>query len=117
YRDLEIGGHFKRGSLLDMNATYVRSTAEGDLNTLTSFFDAVLSPIVGANAYAPLATDVSHRLLVRGRLAPTRRWLLLAIGDWHTGAPYSTTNEMRDFVGPRSVLRFPNAFQLEMSVE
>ena len=42
---------------------------------------------------------------------------MLGIADWHTGTPYSAVNEARDFVGARNTLRFPNALQLELSVE
>ena len=117
YRDGEISVHFTRSSAVDVDASYVRSSAQGDLNVLTSFFDTVLAPVVGANAYAPLNTDVPHRLLVRGRLMPAPRWLLLGVLDWHTGLPYSIVNEMLDFVGPRNTLRFPNSARLELGVE
>ena len=34
----------------------------------TTFFDAVLWPVVGENGYGPASTDVPHRLLARGRV-------------------------------------------------
>jgi hypothetical protein len=36
YRDVEIGAHYTRGALVDVDATYTRSRSEGDLNTLTT---------------------------------------------------------------------------------
>ena len=118
YREAEVGVHFTHAPGVDLNATYVRSAARGDLNTFTSFFGAVLSPIIGANAYAPAATDVPHRLLVRGRMMPTPRWLLLGIGEWRTGFPYSVVDQALDFVGQRNVgYRFPNTFRLDLGVE
>jgi len=117
YRDAEAGLHFTQSTVLDLDATYVRSSARGDLNAITTFFDAVRSPVIGANAYAPLGTDIPHRLLARGRLAPTARWLFLGVADWHTGSPYSTVNSALDFLGPRNSDRFPTAFRLELGVE
>jgi hypothetical protein len=117
YRDVEIGAHYTRGALVDVDATYTRSRSEGDLNTLTSSFDSVLAPIIGENAYAPLTTDVPHRLFVRGRVVPREKWLLLGVLDWRTGLPYSVVNETLDFVGPRNVLRFPNYCRLELGLE
>jgi len=117
YRDVEIGAHYTRGALVDVDATYTRSRSEGDLNTLTSAFDSVLAPIIGENAYAPLNTDVHHRLFVRGRVVPREKWLLLGVLDWRTGLPYSVVNETLDFVGPRNVLRFPNYCRLELGLE
>ncbi|MBI3403106.1 MAG: TonB-dependent receptor [Acidobacteria bacterium] len=117
YRDGEVGVHFTRGASADVDVSYVRSSAQGDLNALTNFFDTVLAPVIGANAYGPLNADVPHRLFVRGRLMPAPRWLLLGVFDWRTGVPYSTVNEMLDFVEPRNAQRFPDAARLELGLE
>ncbi len=117
YRDLELGAHYTRGAVADVEATYTLSRSEGDLNALTSSFDSVLSPIIGENVYARLGTDIPHRLLVRGRVMPRPRWLVLAIFDWHTGVPYSVVDEMLDFVGDRNALRFPTYSRLELGLE
>jgi len=117
YRDVELGAHYTRSALVDVEATYTRSRSEGDLNTLTSSFDSVLAPIIGENAYAPLNTDVPHRLFVRGRVVPRAKWLLLGVLDWRTGLPYSVVNETLDYVGPRNVLRFPTYLRLELGLE
>jgi hypothetical protein len=115
YREGELGVDVSHGELFDVHATYVRSTAAGDLNNFTSFFGATLAPVVAANAYG--RQDVPHRLLMRGRVAPTDRWLLVGLADWHSGFPYSRVNEMLDFVGPRNADRFPTAFRVELGVE
>ena len=117
YRDVEVSAHYTRGATVDAEMTYTRSRSEGDLNALASSFDAVLAPIIGDNVYARLNTDVPHRFLLRGRVMPKPKWLLLAIFDWHTGVPYSVVNEMLDFVGPRNELRFPIYCRLELGVE
>jgi outer membrane receptor protein involved in Fe transport len=117
YRDIEVGVHYTRAARVDIEATYTRSRSEGDLNALTNFFDSVLAPIVGENAYAPLGSDVPDRLLVRGRVMPAEKWLLLGIFDWHTGVPYSIVNEMLDYAGPRNATRFPVYPRLEVGVE
>jgi hypothetical protein len=117
YRDAEAGVHFTQSTVLDVDATYVRSSAHGDLNAITTFFDAIRSPVIGESAYAPLGSDIPNRLLVRGRLAPTARWLLLSVADWYTGAPYSTVDGALDYLGPRNGYRFPNAFRLELGAE
>ncbi len=117
YRDLELGVHFTRGGTTDVEALYDWSSARGDLNSVTNFFDAVMAPVVGANAYAPLGVDVPHRLFVRGRVLLTPRWLILGVADWRTGVPYSTVDEMLDFVAPRNARRFPNYARLELGLE
>jgi carboxypeptidase family protein/TonB-dependent receptor-like protein len=117
YRDLEAGVHFTRGTIVDVEALYDWSDARGDLNTVTSFFDTVMAPVVGANAYAALNADVPHRLFVRGRVLVTPRWLLLGAADWRTGVPYSSVNEMLDFVEPRNERRFPDYARLELGFQ
>jgi hypothetical protein len=117
YREIEMGVHFTRGTLLDLNASYVRSHARADLNAFTTFFDAVLRPIVGVNQYARARADAPHRLLVRGRAMPTKSWLFVGALDWRTGLPYSVVNETLDFVGTRNDRRFPNYMRLELGIE
>ena len=109
--------HFTRGTTADFHVSYARSAARGDLNSLTNYFDAVLWPVVGENAYAPAATDAPNRLLARGRLMPTPRWLMLGIFDWRSGLPYSVVNEALDYVAPRNNLRFPSYVRLEVGLE
>jgi hypothetical protein len=117
YREVEFGVHFTQGTALDLNASYVRSFARADLNAFTTFFDAVLSPVVGANQYAPARADVPHRLLVRGRAMPTASWLVIGVFDWRTGLPYSVVDEKLDFVGARNSRRFPTYLRVELGAE
>ena len=117
YRDAEVGVQFNKPSA-DFTLTYIRSQASTDLNTLTNFYNTVLWPVIGANAYAPANTDVPHRLFGRGRYQPTPRWLIAGVADWRTGFPYSVVNEYLDFVGPRNqVYRFPNRFAADLGIE
>jgi hypothetical protein len=117
YREAEIGMHFTKGSVADLNLSYVRSKARADLNAFTNFFDSIRAPVFGTNAYAPARADAPNRLFARGRLFPTPRWLLVGVMDWRSGLPYSAVNEWLDFVGPRNSLRFPTYFRLDVGVE
>jgi hypothetical protein len=118
YREAEIGFHFSHGPAADVNASYVKSIARGDLNALTNYYDAVMWPIVGENAYARLYGDVPHRLLVRGRVMPMPTWLLVGIFDWRSGMPWSAVNEYLDFVGARNErFRFPAYARTEIGIE
>jgi Carboxypeptidase regulatory-like domain/TonB dependent receptor len=118
YREAEVGIRFTHGPAAEVNASYVHSMARGDLNSLSGYYDAVMWPIVGQNAYAPMYGDVPHRLLARGRVMPTSTWLLLGILDWRSGMPWSAVNEYLDFVGPRNeTYRFPAYARTEIGVE
>jgi len=117
YRGAEVGVHFTHGPGADLNVTYARSFARADLNAFTSYYDTILWPVVGANAYAPAGTDAPHRLMARGRLMPTPRWLLLGIFDWRSGLPYAVVDAALDFAGARNSLRFPTYLRLETGIE
>lgn len=117
YRDFEVGAHLSHTTRFDLNASYARAMAEGDLNTFGNFFDTKMWPVVAPNQYGPLPADVPHRMLARGRWLPTPTWLVVAIADWRTGLPYSIVNETLDFVGPRNTERMPNFFRLDLGLE
>ena len=70
--------------------------------------------MVGANAARPPPTP--NRLLVRGRVLPTPRWLVLGIFDLRNGLLYSTVDDNLEFVGPRNQLR-SRTHRLEVGLE
>lgn len=117
YREAEFNMRYTGARGIDLNLSYVRAQAMADTNSFTTFFDAVLRPVVGQNAYAPAKYDVPHRLLARGRAMPTPRWLFVGLLDWRSGLPYSVVNESLDYVGPRNQRRFPAYVRLDLGVE
>jgi hypothetical protein len=117
YREADVGVNFTYGSKADFHVSYARSAALGDLNTLTNYLNAIMWPVVGANQYTTASTDIPNRLLARGRLMPTPRWLMLGIFDWRSGLPYSVVNETLDYVGTRNSLRFPTYVRTELGLE
>jgi hypothetical protein len=117
YREAEASVHFTHDHGIDLNVSYTRSAARGDLNSLATYFDAIMWPVIGQNAYAPASADVPNRLLARGRAMPTERWLVIGIFDWRSGLPYSDVNETLDFVGARNGHRFPAYARTELGIE
>jgi len=112
-----VSAHYTGWRSTDINLSYVRSVARSDLNALTSFYDAVLWPVVGENGYGPARTDVPHRLLVRGRSRPVQNWLVVGTLDWRSGVPYSEVNDTLDFVGARNDRRFPTYVRVDAGLE
>ena len=117
YRDIEVGFHYTRSPAADVNVSYARAMVQSDLNAFAMFFNTMLAPVIGPNAFGPAATDVPHRLLARARWMPTPRWLLVGITDLRTGLPYSVVDEALDFAGPRNSHRFPIRFRQDLGIE
>lgn len=117
YLQEEVGVHLTRGARMDISATYVHSSARENLNAFVNFYSALLSPIVGQDAYAPAAADAPHRLFVRGQAMPTTRWMVVGTFDWRSGLPYSVVNEDLEFVGLRNEQRFPTYVRTELGVD
>ncbi len=117
YLQQEVNVHVMRGTRLDLTTSYVHSSAHQDLNDLVDFYDSVLQPIIGANAYAPATADAPNRLFVHGRAMPNGVWMVLGTFDWRSGLPYSIVNDTLDFVGPRNEQRFPTYLRVDAGVE
>jgi hypothetical protein len=117
YSGADVGVHFTAGRKADVTVTYTRSKAEADQNALANYFDTIMHPVTGTNAYATASTDVPNRMLAKWRYMPQDRWLLLGIYDWRNGFPYSTVNAYLDFVGPRNALHLPVYNWLMVGVE
>ena len=117
YLQEEVNLHVTRGSSLDISTSYIHSSARQDLNNLIEFYDAVLEPIIGSNAYAPAAADAPNRLFVHGRAMPRGSWMVLGTFEWRSGLPYSIVNDALDFVGPRNDQRFPTYVRVDAGLE
>ncbi|HMD34452.1 MAG TPA: TonB-dependent receptor [Vicinamibacterales bacterium] len=117
YRVMEFGVHYARSPRADLQASYSYSKAESNLNAFMNFFDMMLSPVVRPDAYVHSATDVPHRVLVRGHLMPRQDWLIVGVADWHTGTPYSVVDSALDFAGTPNAQRLPDYFRLDAGLE
>lgn len=109
---------YSPGPRLELSGTYVRSSARANLNAYTAFFDNVRWPIIGTDAHAPVASHTPHRLVAHTRTVFGTRWLVSSIVEAHSGFPYSATNDMLDWVGPRNEgYHFPTLVLLDLDVE
>jgi outer membrane receptor for ferrienterochelin and colicin len=117
YRELEVTARYKFGEHDEFIASYVRSSAIGDLNDFNSYFGNFENPIIRANERSRLPFDVPNRFLIRGEFQTKYGLMWSPVLDVRTGFPFSLIDEDRNFVGPRNHAgRFPTFVSLDMQV-
>lgn len=117
YRELQfllIYGNQRWGN---WNASYVRSSARGDLNTADNFLGALPAFVVRPNEYGPLAFDVPNRFLLNGELKLPLDIAFAPSLEIRSGFPFSIVNEQLNFVGPRNLAgRYPAFMSVDVQV-
>jgi len=115
YRELQVTGRYQIGHST-LNASYVHSKAFGDLNDFNQFFGNDPQAVIQPNQRGRLGFDAPNRVLAWGEIAAPWKLTVSPLLDIHTGFPYSTINQFRDFVGPRNQLRFPRFVSSDLQV-
>ena len=70
----------------ELNVSYVRSKAQGDLNVFDDFFGNFRNPIIRPNQFSLSETDTRHRLLFRGLLV-AHVWSIAPVVEFRQGVP------------------------------
>ncbi len=113
YREFEVSGRYKvhRGTL---NMSYVRSKAYGNLNDFNQFFGNNGVAVIEADQQGRLPFDAPNRVLAWGEWQAPFKVTVLPVLDIHTGFPWSTIFETREFAGVRNSERFPRFASLDL---
>jgi hypothetical protein len=118
YRGADVTVRYTPRPQIDVNATYVRSAAEANLNAYAAFFDNIRGPVIGADAYAPTASNAPHRLIAHARALVRDTWLLSSIVEVHSGFPYSAVTDTLDWAGARNLdYHFPTVGLVDVDIE
>jgi len=115
YKEFQITGRYRVHSST-LNASYVRSRAYGDLNDFNQFFGNDPQAVIQPNQRGRLNFDAPNRFVAWGEIAAPWKLTIAPVVDVHTGFPYSTINQYREFVGPRNDLRFPRFVSTDLQV-
>jgi hypothetical protein len=115
YREFQVTARYQLAHHL-LNASYVHSRAFGDLNDLNQFFGNLAQPVIQPDARGRLPFDAPNRFLFWGTFAGPLKLTLVPVYELHTGFPYSVENELREYVGPRNVDRFPKFSSLDLQI-
>jgi outer membrane receptor protein involved in Fe transport len=117
YREVEATARYVRGPRVDLQASYVWSSARADLNSVDTYYGNFRWPVVRPNAFARTNTDVPHRLLVRGAFVLPWKIDLLPVVELRSGFPWSAVSETQRFLGERNEAgRLPAVRTVDVSI-
>jgi hypothetical protein len=116
YHEFEATLRVRPSDKVDFNISYVNSEARGDLNTMASVFVPYEEPVIRPNLFGTLPTNVPERVITWGRFKLPRKLTVSPLLDWHSGFPYSTFDELQNYVGPANSRRFPEFLSLDLQV-
>ena len=115
YKEFQVAGRYQIHHST-INASYTRSKAYGDLNDFNQFFGNDPVAVIQPNQRGRLPFDAPDRFLAWAELAAPWKLTFSPVVDVHTGFPYSTINQYREFVGPRNESRFPRFVSTDLQV-
>ena len=115
YKEFQITGRYQIHHST-INASYTRSKAYGDLNDFNQFFGNDPVAVIQPNQRGHLPFDASNRFLTWAEIAAPWKLTVSPVVDVHTGFPYSTIDQFREFVGPRNESRFPRFVSTDLQV-
>jgi len=117
YREFEATARYRLGERTHLTASYVHSSAVGDLNDFNSFFGNVAQAVIRSNERSLLPFNAPNRFLFWAEVQAPFRLTVSPVLDIHSGFPYSTVNAQLDFVGARNQAgRFPRFTTLDVEV-
>jgi Carboxypeptidase regulatory-like domain len=117
YREFQVTTRYKFRERDEFVASYVRSSARGDLNDFNSYFGNFENPIIRPNEQSRLAWDAPNRFIFWGQFHVKYGITLSPVLDIRTGFPFSIIDEDRNFVGPRNRAgRYPRFTSLDLQV-
>ena len=117
YREFQVIARYKFRDHDEFNASFVRSSAVGDLNDFNTYFGNFENPIIRPNERSLLPWDAPNRFLFWGEYHAKYGITLSPVLEIRNGFPFSIIDEDRNFVGPRDRAgRFPTFASLDMQV-
>jgi carboxypeptidase family protein len=107
YREVQISTRRTWANEQQVFVSYVRSSAQGELNDFTSVFQGMDSPLVQPGGMARLSTDARNRVLAWSTFNLPRRVVVSPVAEWHSGFLYSAVDERHLHQGVPNSRSFP----------
>jgi hypothetical protein len=96
--------------------SYVRSSAQGELNDFTEVFRGMDSPLVQPGGMARLTTDARNRVLMWGTFNLPQRVVVSPVVEWRSGFLFSAVNQRYLHEGTPNSRAFPAFVSTDMVV-
>jgi len=117
YREFQVTTRYTFRERDEFTASYVRSSAEGDLNDFNSYFGNFENPVIKANERSRLPWDSPNRFIFWGEFHVKYHLTVAPVFDIRTGFPYSIIDEDRNFIGARNRAgRYPTFTSFDLQV-
>jgi hypothetical protein len=116
YDEVQLLAMYNSRRFSNWTVSYVRSKAEGSLNSADNFLSDFPAFVVRPNQYGPLPFDVPHRFLGYGEVKARYGITIMPALEIRSGFPYSVVNDRLEFVGPRNQARFPTFLSLDATI-
>ncbi len=117
YREFQVTTRYTFHERDEFTASYIHSSAEGDLNDFNSYFSNFENPVVKANERSRLPWDSPNRFIFWGEFHTKYRLTVAPVVDIRTGFPYSVIDEDRNFIGARNRAgRYPTFTSIDLQV-
>ena len=117
YRELQFVGNYTSQRYGNWNASYVISSARGDLNTADVVLGDFPSFVVRPNEYRRLPFDAPHRFIIYGQVDLPLDIRIAPLFEIRSGFPFSAVNERLEFIGARNEAgRFPTYLSLDLQI-
>ncbi len=107
YRELQLSVRKTWSGDQQLFASYVRSSARGELNDFATLFQALDAPLLQPGGVSRLAADARHRWIIWGTFNLPRRIVVSPVVEWHSGFPYSVVDHRYRYVGTPNSATFP----------
>ena len=117
YREFQVTTRYTFHGADELNASYVRSRAFGDLNDFNSYYANFENPVIRRNEQSFLPYDAPNRFVFWGNFGMKYGFRISPVLDIRNGFPLSVIDEDRNFVGPRNrAARYPDFASLDLQV-
>jgi hypothetical protein len=117
YREFQLTTRYTFRGTDELNASYVRSRAIGDLNDFNSYYANFENPIIRRNERSFLPYDAPNRFVFWGNFGVKYGITVAPVLEIRNGFPLSIIDEDRNFVGARNRAgRYPDFASLDLQV-